>query len=70
MSTLEPAAAYVANDSAAYERFLGRSTGRLAKALIDSAELPPIVGALPLNTPRNTQGERVLPSAVLRGFRS
>jgi SAM-dependent methyltransferase len=37
---LRPAAAYVADDGAAYERFLGRWTGRLAKALIDFTELP------------------------------
>jgi SAM-dependent methyltransferase len=37
---LRPTAAYVADDGAAYERFLGRWTGRLAEALIDFAELP------------------------------
>ncbi len=37
---MRPAAAYLADDGAAYERFLGRWTGRLAKALIDFAELP------------------------------
>jgi SAM-dependent methyltransferase len=37
---LRPAAAYVADDGAAYERLLGRWTGRLATALIDFAALP------------------------------
>jgi SAM-dependent methyltransferase len=32
--------AYLADDGAAYERFLGRWTGRLAEALIDFADLP------------------------------
>jgi SAM-dependent methyltransferase len=32
--------AYLADDGAAYERFLGRWTGRLAEALIDFAGLP------------------------------
>jgi SAM-dependent methyltransferase len=32
--------AYRADDGAAYERFLGRWTGRLARALIDFAKLP------------------------------
>jgi trans-aconitate methyltransferase len=34
------ACAYLADDGAAYERFLGRWTGRLAEALIDFVELP------------------------------
>jgi SAM-dependent methyltransferase len=34
------ASAYLADDGAAYERFLGRWTGRLAEALIDFAGLP------------------------------
>jgi SAM-dependent methyltransferase len=34
------ACAYLADDGAAYERFLGRWTGRLAEALIDFADLP------------------------------
>ena len=37
---MRPVAAYLADDGAAYERFLGRWTGRLAQALIDFAELP------------------------------
>jgi SAM-dependent methyltransferase len=37
---LRPAAAYLADDGAAYERFLGRWTGRLAQVLIDFAALP------------------------------
>jgi SAM-dependent methyltransferase len=37
---LRPAAGYLADDGAAYEHFLGRWTGRLAKALIDFADLP------------------------------
>ena len=37
---MRPPAAYLADDGAAYERFLGRWTGRLAQALIDFAELP------------------------------
>jgi SAM-dependent methyltransferase len=35
-----PAPAYHADDGAAYERFLGRWSGRLAEALIDFAGLP------------------------------
>jgi SAM-dependent methyltransferase len=35
-----PGRAYQADDGAAYERFLGRWTGRLAEALIDFAKLP------------------------------
>jgi SAM-dependent methyltransferase len=35
-----PALAYLADDGAAYERFLGRWTGRLAAALIEFAKLP------------------------------
>jgi hypothetical protein len=37
---LRPATAYLADDGAAYERFLGRWTGQLATALIDFVELP------------------------------
>jgi ubiquinone/menaquinone biosynthesis C-methylase UbiE len=36
----EPTNAYRANDGVAYERFLGRWTGRLAQVLIDFAGLP------------------------------
>jgi SAM-dependent methyltransferase len=35
-----PGCAYQADDGGAYERFLGRWTGRLARTLIDFAELP------------------------------